>query len=316
MLYPSLESHIYALHANLAKHNLTRMAAGKPNESWESDERSEFEYRILEGHYLEELRTSVQPLIPEKFTSTQHFISWFEALAENGPGQQHRLLDWLANDCTLAQMKWFIAQEAASKAGFDDLLAYTQVQLPAQAKLECARNFWDEMGRGKQGATQAILLERMLKGLNITPSINSTVWESLALSNTMIGLATTRRYTYQALGALGVIELISSQQAATISQGMQRLGIGPWTRSYFDLHAALNVAHSRSWIKEVLQPLVAADPECAQSLAEGALMRLKCGQLCFDRYSSELGLTENVENIVVPCAPAQSQKNAKETVNF
>ena len=39
-------------------------------------------------------------------------------------------------------------QEAAGEAGFDDLVAMTQVKLPTRAKLELARNYWDEMGRG------------------------------------------------------------------------------------------------------------------------------------------------------------------------
>ena len=46
------------------------------------------------------------------------------------------------------QMRWFLTQEVAGEAGFDDLAALTQVKMPQQAKLEIARNYWDEMGRG------------------------------------------------------------------------------------------------------------------------------------------------------------------------
>ncbi|MCA8887010.1 MAG: iron-containing redox enzyme family protein, partial [Hyphomonadaceae bacterium] len=45
-------------------------------------------------------------------------------------------------------MRWFVEQEAAGEAGFDDLVAMSQVKMPAPAKLELARNYWDEMGRG------------------------------------------------------------------------------------------------------------------------------------------------------------------------
>eukprot|EP01036_Dinobryon_divergens_P060900 gene60901-81204_t len=47
----------------------------------------------------------------------------------------------------------------------------------------------------------------MVRELELHPAIDTTVWESLALANTMVGLATTRRYAYHAVGALGVIEL-------------------------------------------------------------------------------------------------------------
>jgi hypothetical protein len=41
-------------------------------------------------------------------------------------------------------------------------------------------------------------------------------------------------------------------------------------------------------MNEIIAPLVEADPSCAQSIAEGALMRLACGARCFDRYSQAL----------------------------
>jgi hypothetical protein len=38
----------------------------------------------------------------------------------------------------VGEISWFMEQEAAGEAGFDDLVAYTQVKLPARAKLELA----------------------------------------------------------------------------------------------------------------------------------------------------------------------------------
>jgi hypothetical protein len=130
----------------------------------------------------------------------------------------------------------------------------------------------------------------MVKGLGLQPSIDTTVWESLALGNVMFGLATSRRYTYHSLGALGVIELTAPLRAAHVARGMARLDIPRKLRAYFDLHAVLDVLHSRAWIKEIIRPLVVSNPEAAVFIAEGALMRLKCGQQCFDRYSQEFGI--------------------------
>jgi hypothetical protein len=106
----------------------------------------------------------------------------------------------------------------------------------------------------------------------------------------MLGLATTRRYTFHSLGALGVIELTAPWRAAKVSQAMQRLKFPRKARRYFDLHATLDICHSREWIKEIIYPLVKDTPESAQFIAEGALMRLRCGQLCFDRYARELDI--------------------------
>ncbi len=282
-----------AFHRQLAHFNVVRIAAGMPSGQWQADLKTELDWRVVEGQYLEALRLQVAPLLPRQ-SSTDTFIAWFESLAIYGPGQQHALFDWLADSATLPQMRWFLTQEAAGEVGFDDLLAYTQVKLPARAKLECARNYWDEMGHGKQNAMHGQMLDHMVCALDLRPHIDTTVWQALALGNTMLGLATTRRYTYQSLGALGVIELTSPGRVKRVSAGMKRLGLDGRMRAYFDLHAALDVSHARAWIREIIRPLVDADPACAPLMAEGALMRLVCGERCFDRYSTDLKITETV----------------------
>ena len=104
-------------------------------------------------------------------------------------------------------MRWFLTQEAAGEAGFEDLVAYAQVKLPARAKLELARNYWDEMGRGNPKGMHGPMLDRLVEALALEPAIDTTVWESLALANAMTAMATTRRYAFHAVGALGAIEL-------------------------------------------------------------------------------------------------------------
>ncbi|MEP6792084.1 MAG: iron-containing redox enzyme family protein, partial [Ramlibacter sp.] len=143
-------------------------------------------------------------------------------------------------------------------------------------------------GHGKQSAMHGQMLDTMVRELGLRPQIDDTVWESLALANTMLGLAFTRRYAWQSLGALGAIELTAPGRVAQVSAGMKRLGMDGRMRAYFDLHAALDKAHARAWIAEIIRPAVEEDPSRAPHIAEGALMRLLCGRRCFDRYQREL----------------------------
>ena len=76
-------------------------------------------------------------------------------------------------------MLWFLTQEVAGEAGFDDLLALTQVKMPVTAKLEMARNYWDEMGRGRETAMHGPLLERLASYLEIDAQPEHVVPESL-----------------------------------------------------------------------------------------------------------------------------------------
>ena len=288
-------------HQHLARFNAARVAPAKPSLSWQEALLGDLDWQLAEGRYLEALRQQVTPLISGHEGDTDHFVGWFESLAHAGPGQHHPLFDWLAQEATLAQMRWFLTQEAAGEAGFDDLLAYTQVKLPVRAKLECARNYWDEMGHGKQSAMHGQMLDRMVHELGLQPNIEDTVWESLALGNTMLGLAMTRRYAYHAIGALGVIELTAPGRVSKVSAGMKRLGLDGRMRAYFDLHAALDVSHARAWIREIIRPLVEADPGCAQFVAEGAMMRLVCGERCFERYAIELKSAVSTITAVAAC---------------
>lgn len=283
----------HAFHAALARFNVQRVAPGVPTTDWAEQEQQLHHWRLREGRFIESLRAEVATTAGDAPRSPDQFVAWFESLAEWGPGQGDPLFDWLAEAATLPQMLWFLRQEAAGEAGFEDLLACTQVKLPVTAKLECARNFWDEMGHGKAGAMHGPMLERMVRQLDLRPSIDTTTWESLAQANTMLALALTRRYTYHSLGALGVIELTAPGRVAKVSTGMRRLGIDARMRAYFDLHAALDVSHSRCWNREIFHSLVAEDPACAPYLAEGALIRLRAGARCFERYRCEFGLGAN-----------------------
>jgi hypothetical protein len=238
----------------------------------------------LEGEYLEALRAMVRSQAMLAPQDPDGFIAWFEGLKEGGPGQNDPLFPWLAEHATREELRWFFEQEAAGEAGFDDLVAVTQVKLPVAAKLVLARNYWDEMGRGNAKGMHGPMLDTLAQTLAVEPAIETTVGESLASANAMTGLATLRRYAWHSVGALGVIELTAPGRSALVAKGLRRIGLSGKERHYFDLHAVLDVKHSEAWNREALYPLVQEDPRRAVAIAEGALMRLTCGKRCFDRY--------------------------------
>ncbi len=273
----------------LCRLNDLRLNPAFPKEGWQDEVNEIAQLTVVEGDFLEASRARAAERAASAPTDADSFIAWFENLKETGPGQSDPLFPWLAAECTMDEMKWFLTQEVAGEAGFDDLTALTQVKLPVRPKLELARNYWDEMGRGNPKAMHGPLLEALAAHLQLTPAIETTVTESLALANTMAGLAANRRYTYQSVGALGVIEMTAPGRSAATSAGLKRLGIKAGNRHYFALHAILDVKHSLAWNAEAICPLVESDPRIATAIAEGALMRLECGAQCFERYREELG---------------------------
>lgn len=274
----------------LSKFNAGALSPELPNEQWHSELDELASVTMAESEFIEAQRKEIAPFVAEVPGDVDGFIEWFEELRETGPGQGDPLFPFLAETATLAQMKWFLTQEVAGEAGFDDLLAMTQVKMPELAKLEMARNYWDEMGRGRSKAMHGPLLERLAIYMEIEPTPDTIVPESLALGNTMVALARHRRYAYQSVGALGVIEMTAPTRAGYVNLGLKRLGIPTKQRHYFALHAILDVRHSECWNREVLRPLVSEDPRRAQAIAEGAVMRLWHGSRCFERYRAEFGL--------------------------
>jgi heme oxygenase-like protein len=287
------------LHGALMRFARERLEPRLPDQGGDSDDAPRLQ--ALEARFVEEERAAAQPLARDAPRDADAFVRWFEELREIGPGQGDPLFPWLARSATLQEMKWFLAQEVAGEAGFDDLLALTQIKMPVQAKLELARNYWDEMGRGRATAMHGPLLSDLARAMDVRADPEKTVWESLALANLMVALALDRRYAYHSIGALGAIELTAPGRVAQVDRGLARLGIPRAARRYFTLHATLDLKHSEAWNREVLRPLVEREPRAAQAIAEGALMRLRAGARCFERYREELGLkpAELAENVAV-----------------
>jgi hypothetical protein len=280
----------HALHQMLAVFNARRLCPALPSVDMEASILADARMLQIEAAWLTHERARYAQRAATAPKDADDFVAWFEDLREVGPGQNDPLFPFLAEEATFEQMRWFLAQEISGEAGFDDLVALTQVRMPQQAKLELARNYWDEMGRGNRKGMHGPMLSYLADALNVHPFVDESVWEATALNNLMVGLASTRCYAYHSIGALGVIELTAPGRSKRVSEGLRRLGVEPRARRYFDLHATLDIKHSEAWNRDVLHSIVKDNPQTAAAIAEGALMRLHCGQRCFERYRHEFGI--------------------------
>ena len=272
----------------LAHWNCERLVPGFPSDDWQRVQELDMRMQRLEGGFLEELRAEVHDEAARAPTNVDAFLEWFEELKATGPGQGDPLFPWLAEEADRDQLRWFFEQEAAGEAGFDDLVAMTQVKLPVRPKLELARNYWDEMGHGTEKGMHGPMLDALVETLEVQPVIENTVWESLALANAMTAMAVNRRYAWHSVGALGVIELTAPGRAALVAEGLKRVGLSAKEARYFTVHAVLDIKHSEDWNREAIRPAVEEDPRRATAMAEGALIRLKCGERCFEAYRAHL----------------------------
>jgi hypothetical protein len=284
------------MHVHLARFNRERFRPLLPSD-WHPDALdTSLPLLRAELAFVESERQAVSAWAQEAPEDASAFVAWFERLRETGPGQSDPLFSWLASEADAASMAWFLTQEVAGEAGFDDLVALTQLQLPMRAKLEMARNYWDEMGRGHSGGMHGPMLADLAQALALPTKTLPIVWPAQALGNLMVALASHRHYAFQSLGALGVIELTAPGRAAQVNAGLKRLGVAADVRRYYAIHATLDVKHSQAWNAEILYPLIAEVPRRACAIAEGALMRLFAGARCFAHYRAAMGLDVATQN--------------------
>jgi hypothetical protein len=277
------------VHKALARFNQERFAPAYPGTILHEPGQS-LAFHQMEIGFMETVRAESQTYLSTMPDNPADFIAWFATLREWGPGQNDRLFPWLAEKASFEEMKWFLRQEVAGEAGFEDLLALTQVKMPTRVKLEMARNYWDEMGRGREKGMHGPMLRRLARHFDIRPDISSVVSESLALANMMSAMAFHRQYAFHAVGALGVIELTAPGRSQFVRDALARLNVPTKVSHYFALHAVLDVKHFDAWNAEVIAPLVLQDFKRARCIAEGAVMRLLCGLRCFEAYRAYFGI--------------------------
>ena len=287
---PLLEGSAGDIHKVLARFNQDRFGPAQPDSNTVCEAGEAVRFHRMEVGFVEALRHEASKYLAGMPDTPETFIVWFESLKEWGPGQNDPLFPWLADHATTAQMQWFLQQEVAGEIGFDDLVAMTHIRMPPRVKLEMARNYWDEMGRGQEKGMHGLMLQRLAGHFGLRSGLTTTVSEALALGNLMSALASHRQYAFHSVGALGVIELTAPTRARYVRDGLARLKVPAKVRHYFALHAVLDVKHSQAWNNEVIAPLVAGDFARARSVAEGAVMRLLCGLRCFEVYRRNFGI--------------------------
>jgi hypothetical protein len=270
-------------HSQLARFNQQRFSPATPEGDLTAEMELEYEMRISERNFVERERRAVAPTAEQAPVEATQFTAWLDDLRATASTQDEVLYPWLAEHSTLDDLRWFISQEAMGDPGFGDLMAMTRVTLPPRAKLAVAYN----EATGDERIAARWVLREIVAALFLSPDIDDTVWESLALANLMTALAANRRYVYQSVGALAIAEATAPQRARWITQGLRRLGALPASSTLGERSTRADVSAPVLWTRAVLEKLLEADPKAYCYLAEGALMRLYSASQCLLRYRNQ-----------------------------
>ena len=188
---------------------------------------------------------------------------------------------WVAEEAAADQLVDFLALEGGPDGGFDDLVAVCQLGLRGVAKLELARNYWDEMGRGEAADVHAELHRRLVRATGMRPVPRSEQPDE-ALERSLLGslLATNRHLQPEMVGALGLTELQAGPRCRAVVQGLHRIGASDDALAFYVEHAAADPRHGKDWLDRVITPL-AADPRWAAGILRGAGWRAEVNRRFF-----------------------------------
>jgi hypothetical protein len=180
---------------------------------------------------------------------------------------------WLATTASRDEVVEFLALEGGPDGGFDDLVAACQIGLDGGAKLELARNYWDEMGQGSLDRVHTELHRQLVRALDL-PAIPREEQPVEALERAALGslLATTRSLQPELVGALGLLELQAGPRCRKVVEALQRIGAVDGALDFYVEHATVDPHHGKAWVDEVVAPL-SGSPRWADGMVRGARWR-------------------------------------------
>jgi hypothetical protein len=196
---------------------------------------------------------------------------------------------WLADSADWEQLVDFLALEGGPDGGFDDLVSACQIGLSGSAKLELARNYWDEMGNGDPDAVHTVLHQRLVAAVDL-PRLPRARMPVEALERAALGglLATNRWLQPEMLGALGLLELQAGPRCRMVLKAFDRLGAPEAAYPFYVEHAEVDPRHGRDWVDKAIAPTVAERPDWGPRIVKGAWWRSTVNLAFFESLRLEL----------------------------
>ncbi len=196
-------------------------------------------------------------------------------------GRMVPVYEWVAQDSSREDLRNFLALEGGPDDGFDDLVACCQIGLAGDPKLEMARNYWDEMGRGDATQVHRALHRDLTVSLGV-PRIPREALPRAALRRGLLTstLATNRSLQPELIGVLGMIELQAGARCRHVVRGLDRLGATAKAVPFYEVHATTDPRHGKGWLDHVVGPL-AHHPLFGPGMVRGAQWRAQVDHAFF-----------------------------------
>jgi hypothetical protein len=193
-----------------------------------------------------------------------------EVAAHEGPS----LARFVQRHATADQAMELLQARSVYHLKESDPVAFSVPRLPVAARAALMELQYDEYGDGRPERLHAHLFAEGMAALGLNPAegayVDQAPLEVLEQNNAMSLFGLHRRHRGASVGHLAAFEATSSGPCRKMAQGLERLGLAPEMRAYYEEHVEADAVHEQLAVRLVCQPLIEAEPETEADVWFGA----------------------------------------------
>lgn len=224
----------------------------------------------LERAFEDRLRDEVKPAAPRFPFEVASVLN--ELLVS--PSSSPSLSNYLLELGTLDQFIEFCVHRSAYQLKEADPHTFAIPRLTGEAKAAMVEIQYDEYGSGDASSMHATLFGDTLTALGLDPSYGSYVevlpGVTLASVNLVSMFGLHRRWRAALVGHLAAFEMTSVIPMGRYSKALERLGIGPRGRRFYDVHVDADERHAAIARDRLVVGLIRSEPELGADMLFGA----------------------------------------------
>ncbi|HET6795374.1 MAG TPA: iron-containing redox enzyme family protein [Acidimicrobiales bacterium] len=194
------------------------------------------------------------------------------ALATSGGGPS--LSDHVARTSGRDELAELCIHRSAYQLKEADPHTWALPRLAGAAKAVMAHIQHDEYGAGSAPAMHSALFAATMDALGLDPSyghyLDVIPGVTLATVNLISMLGLNRQWRNALVGHLALFEMTSVGPMSRYSRALERLGLPPAARAFYDVHVEADAEHMELALDAMVAGLLAGEPEAAGEVVFGA----------------------------------------------
>jgi hypothetical protein len=195
-----------------------------------------------------------------------------EHLAHAGTGPS--LSRWMLEHGSREEMREFCVHRSAYQLKEADPHTWALPRIRGRAKAAMADIQHDEYGAGDCDGVHAQLFASTLRALGLDDRYGAYLdvipGTTLATLNLISLFGLHRRWRGACVGHLALFEMTSVAPMKRYAHALERLGVGPEGRRFYDVHVEADAVHEVVALHDMVVPLVSEEPELAGDVLFGA----------------------------------------------